>query len=398
MKNKMIPSVAGVGYLGGDKYKKNTKCYWVWSSMIKRVFGKKVSYNYKDVTIEKEWFNLQNFGKWFDKNYVEGYHLDKDLKIPGEKHYSPDSCLFVPQSINNLFHESNQNKDFPLGVKVYGDRFIDCCSRKEFSCVENAKESYWISKQIVINNICNEYKEFEDIIQKYFLWNKSKHNSNLVFRKISKLYVRPNTSDDLVIDESIDYLPLLLNAKEKDTVLEIGGNIGSVSSLFSKEKNKLKIISYEPEINNFNVLKKNTEKNKNITIINAAVGDKNGIVSFYINDGGNKGRHSVFKIKGYRKESVYQFKFEDIIKNHKPNFIKCDIEGGEYKLNLNNLPKRIKGIAIEIHKMNNNWQKMKELYENLHSQFSYEIGDIPKNDYWYIERDCFMCIFLRNEK
>lgn len=54
-----------------------------------------------------EWLNFQNFSEWFKNNYyeVEGQRmeLDKDILNKGNKIYSPNTCIFVPHNINNLF-------------------------------------------------------------------------------------------------------------------------------------------------------------------------------------------------------------------------------------------------------------------------------------------------------
>lgn len=51
----------------------------------------------------KEWHMYENFYKWFKDNYIEGFSLDKDIAIEGNKEYSPTACAFVPQSVNSLF-------------------------------------------------------------------------------------------------------------------------------------------------------------------------------------------------------------------------------------------------------------------------------------------------------
>lgn len=37
-------------------------------------------------------------------------HLDKDILIKGNKIYSPDTCIFVPQRINKLFTKCDKNR------------------------------------------------------------------------------------------------------------------------------------------------------------------------------------------------------------------------------------------------------------------------------------------------
>ena len=105
----------GMGYLGEGKYKgkengKPTKCYDTWKSMLERCYDPKYHEKeptYIDCKVCDEWLCFQNFAEWFYDNYyeVEGERmaLDKDILNKGNKIYSPNNCIFVPQIINNLF-------------------------------------------------------------------------------------------------------------------------------------------------------------------------------------------------------------------------------------------------------------------------------------------------------
>jgi len=105
IRNPYHPSLCGVGYVGeGYKCydgKKITKVYSCWSLMIIRCYGDpSINTSYNNKTVCNEWHNFQNFAKWFEDNYVEGWQLDKDLLIQGNTTYSPNSCCFLPISIN----------------------------------------------------------------------------------------------------------------------------------------------------------------------------------------------------------------------------------------------------------------------------------------------------------
>ena len=61
-------------------------------------------------------------GKWIENNYyeIEGETmcLDKDILCKGNKIYSRDTCVFVPQRINSLFTKcDNARGDNPIGVE-----------------------------------------------------------------------------------------------------------------------------------------------------------------------------------------------------------------------------------------------------------------------------------------
>lgn len=110
VRDRLYPSVYGVGYIGKGEYKakvnnKNTKSYQVWFDIIRRSYSPKQQEKqptYKGCTVSKVWHNFQNFAEWFELNYIEGYHIDKDIKAKGQKVYGPDFCSFVTQAENNI--------------------------------------------------------------------------------------------------------------------------------------------------------------------------------------------------------------------------------------------------------------------------------------------------------
>ena len=81
--------------------------YW-----IGRVFAYPISLLALIIT----WRYFSNFKKWMETQVWKGLHLDKDLLGSGML-YSPETCCFVPQSINNLLTtRENYRGLFPLGV------------------------------------------------------------------------------------------------------------------------------------------------------------------------------------------------------------------------------------------------------------------------------------------
>lgn len=121
VKDKIKPSAYGVGYLGDGQYKasengKDTKVYSRWIGMLDRCYGVKWKENnpcYLGCSVCEEWLNFQNFAQWFFENYPKDgndYELDKDIKIPGNKVYGPDTCKFVTHSENASHARSKRYK------------------------------------------------------------------------------------------------------------------------------------------------------------------------------------------------------------------------------------------------------------------------------------------------
>ena len=123
------PRLYRVGYLGEGKYittenGKLTDKYKIYYSMIRRCYDPKLHEKeptYKGCKAENDWLNFQNMGKWIEENYYEVLGepmcLDKDILCKGNKVYSRETCIFVPERINLLFTKSNKarGKD-PIGV------------------------------------------------------------------------------------------------------------------------------------------------------------------------------------------------------------------------------------------------------------------------------------------
>lgn len=103
IKDKMKPVIYGVGFIGDGPYKPTingaaTKAYAVWNDMIRRCYSEKSlkkSPTYYDVSVCDDWHNFQVFSSWFAANYIQGCELDKDIKINGNKVYSPKTCIFA---------------------------------------------------------------------------------------------------------------------------------------------------------------------------------------------------------------------------------------------------------------------------------------------------------------
>lgn len=111
-----------VGCLGEGKYKvsengKNTRVYDTWKAMLQRCYSEKEHERhptYIGCEVYEGWHNFQNFAKWYKDNYYEVGNekmcLDKDILFKGNKIYSPDTCIFVPETINKLFIKNDKNR------------------------------------------------------------------------------------------------------------------------------------------------------------------------------------------------------------------------------------------------------------------------------------------------
>tara|TARA_R110002124_G_scaffold230373_2_gene395477 strand:- start:4525 stop:5301 length:777 start_codon:yes stop_codon:yes gene_type:complete len=127
VKNPYQPSVAGMGYVGVGRHvasvgTKSTPEYMLWKQMIYRCYDRSQQERqptYKGCTVCDEWLNFQNFAEWLSaqSNYKDGYELDKDLVLKGNKQYSPKACRFIPKKLNVILNNCEASRgQHPLGV------------------------------------------------------------------------------------------------------------------------------------------------------------------------------------------------------------------------------------------------------------------------------------------
>ena len=177
------PRYYGKGYLGEGKYKvkengKHTDEFKIWHGMLQRCYDPKYKEKhptYIDCTVCEEWHNFQNFSEWYEENYyeIEGevMNLDKDILIKKNKIYSPDTCVFVPQSINSLFVKRDINRgNLPIGVhydkqhkKYKAQCSIGLGKQKNlgrYNTQEEAFKVYKAFKEAHIKKIADDYLEF----------------------------------------------------------------------------------------------------------------------------------------------------------------------------------------------------------------------------------------------
>lgn len=170
----------------------------------------------------------------------------------------------------------------------------------------------------------------------------------MTLEKYKGHFVRPDTLDSYVVDE-VQSSYKLLTITAKDTVLDVGANIGAFSKL-ACEAGAAKVVGYEPFPENVKIARKNAPKAEihEAALIAGKLAVK---VSFFVNvRGKNHGAHSSVPTRGRDVIEVDGSPFQKVLAAVKPTKIKMDCEGAEYDLLLEApLPKCVKQIALEIH-------------------------------------------------
>lgn len=172
VKNLFAPTIYGVGYIGQGKYKKvmngTTFVYDRWMNMLRRCYAK-TDITYRTCSVDKRWHNFQNFAEWHEnkwKSHMIEWELDKDLKIKGNKIYSPETCLFIPIIINSLFKKRIRKSGLPTGVTRSGKKFESSVTwegsreyRERFDTVQDAFNHYKFHKELIIKQAAKEWKD-----------------------------------------------------------------------------------------------------------------------------------------------------------------------------------------------------------------------------------------------
>jgi len=83
--------------------------YTAWTGMMRRCYSEKYQLKnptYIGCTVDPVWHSFMVFRSWMIKQDWKEKQLDKDILIPGNKVYSPDTCVFVSCQINSLLTDS----------------------------------------------------------------------------------------------------------------------------------------------------------------------------------------------------------------------------------------------------------------------------------------------------
>lgn len=185
IKNPFDKSIYGIGYLGdGDNQTKingkRVRTYNVWHEMIARCCEESRAFKYSAYygicTVCQEWLCYNTFADWYEKNKYEcegRLHLDKDILYPGNKVYSPYTCLLVPQYINVLFINKTNQRGLPNGIIECKGGYLAKYDHKDLGIYNTVEEAYRIQtnkKKEEIIKIANEKKlELPNIVYEALL-------------------------------------------------------------------------------------------------------------------------------------------------------------------------------------------------------------------------------------
>lgn len=181
-------------------------------------------------------------------------------------------------------------------------------------------------------------------------------------------------------------LEKILNGKKnsrRKVFVDIGGHLGESVRRFYREVSdagEYEIYSFEPDLATFRILDANVGHIKNVNLINACVGNKDGMVDFYVgkhnqNEGGtcSKGKQTggVDYVHPVKVESVDFARWMKANVNGDYVVVKMNIEGGEYDLMEKILDEdiRIDKCFIQLHAHKFEQGPLRQRYQAIESRF-----------------------------
>lgn len=140
--------------------------YSKWVEMIRRCFCTKTQTRhptYRGCTIYENWKYLSNFIKWVDSQPNRDWQNcepDKDLLIEGNKHYSPETVVFVNSVVNRFIEDCS---------KVRGSYMIGVCA----SGRKNKPYSAGCSNPFTVKQ--NKIGRYKTELEAHLAWQAKKH-------------------------------------------------------------------------------------------------------------------------------------------------------------------------------------------------------------------------------
>ncbi len=205
----------------------------------------------------------------------------------------------------------------------------------------------YIVANCILNNplsrmIARSYLKYFPLIYKKRLYYMSTDRYTIIPQLLA------GQSDDYIFSVLKDYI------KNGYNIVDIGANVGMHAFYFSELVGKKgKIYAFEPDVSNYNYLKKNIRVNmiRNIIPINKAVSDKNGKTKLYLSEKLTWDHRLINPPGEFRKAvTIEQIKLDSLLVNKKIDFIKIDVQGFEGKCieGMENLIRKRKHITLFI--------------------------------------------------
>jgi len=326
---------------------------------------------------------LQKYNVHFEKPILirAGSAFSKNHTLKHEPKLVKKVIMSNPCFICNKYYAESFVKNLHI-IDTTSDGFI----HSNILSMDNSIQSFTILPQPIYELSCGIFKSFKSEIHpkgidkedelrllnhfqrieyKDYLEKNPEYHEIFKINNEFNMYIPSSKTDGIFIQlrQTKTWEPnvtevLLHNLIENniDTFIDVGANIGYYTLLFAKRN--IKTYSFEPNINNYDLLTMNLKLNnfKNSFTYNLGLSDSSNELEFFYNK--QKSGHGSFDKKVAKQQNLNLSK---IIKVNKlDNFdiqgenimVKMDVEGGEFNVCMGMLnlldSKKIKVFCIEI--------------------------------------------------
>lgn len=164
----------------------------------------------------------------------------------------------------------------------------------------------------------------------------------MYYSEIHKLWMPYEEKDDIavgVVTEQVEFIDIVVPyINKRRTCIQAGGHIGIYPRKLSKHFST--VVTFEPNVDNFECLKKNIEGIPNIYAVNKGLSDKSINETFLVDsapDGRKNTGSSFVKDREYPEYDLGTFTqdvvtIDSIFKDEPVDFIQLDVEGHEYEV------------------------------------------------------------------
>lgn len=160
----------------------NVRLLSLWRHMFDRCYSSKFHNKrptYIGCSVNERFHKFQDFVSWSSVQVggnIDGWQLDKDILVKGNKVYGPDTCAFVPPRINKIFMSNRALRGgLPIGVSISswvgsrGIRYVASIQENgkakqlgTFLTPELAFMAYKKRKEELVRQVAEEYRAVVD--------------------------------------------------------------------------------------------------------------------------------------------------------------------------------------------------------------------------------------------
>jgi hypothetical protein len=135
-----------------------------WRTMLDRCYSKtwlKKHPTYLGCSVDPRWHHFTHFRAWMEKQQWQDRQLDKDILVPGNKVYSPETCIFISPTLNSFFNIQQGSNTLPTGIYERNGKFevgISYGNSKRkwvgaYNSVPEAVDAYLAAKAVALNYV-----------------------------------------------------------------------------------------------------------------------------------------------------------------------------------------------------------------------------------------------------